>query len=374
MKRTPPFSLLIKPASASCNLRCKYCFYIEHLQYIKKGDSPAMTSETLEKLISTYLSLSMNEYTFAWQGGEPTILGLDFFKKVVELQHTYAPRGAVVTNTIQTNGTLITKPLAEFFAEHNFLIGVSLDGPKPLHDTYRLTASGGPTHSMVMKGISILRTAHAEFNILCLVNAENIKNPRTLYKYFHEKNFRFLQFIPCVEFLPDGRLTSYSITGKQWGEFLCKIFDLWYRKDTKKVSIRHFDAVLNYLVFGRYTQCTMAADCRQYLVVEYDGGIFPCDFFVKKELQLGNIHTSSWEDILHSSLYRAFGERKSRWNIQCSTCEWLPLCHGDCQKMRGPHARPDTLSVLCEGWQMFYRYTAERFKILADSIRQDMNS
>ncbi len=370
MNKIKPFSLLIKPASAACNLRCEYCFYIDHLNYIKEGEKPAMSYKTLEKMISSYMGLPLPEYSFGWQGGEPTIMGLDFFRKVIEFQKQYAPRGAKISNGLQTNATLIDQPMADFFAENNFLVGVSLDGPNKVHNKFRLTIDGKPTHSKVMQGINHLRNAKAEFNILCLVNSENVCKSKELYKYYREKEFNFLQFIPCVEYDKKGNLIHYSITGKQWGKFLCEIFDMWYRKDTRKVSIRHFDSVLNYLVMGRYSECSMDKDCRQYFVVEYDGSIYPCDFFVEKELMLGNVNSNTWEDALASPLYEKFGKKKSNWNSKCSTCKWLKLCHGDCPKMRGPNANPNTLSILCEGWEMFYEHTMDKFEQLVKKIRQ----
>ncbi len=302
MNRVKPFSLLIKPASASCNLRCEYCFYIDHLDYVRPGDKPVMSDNILEKMIKDYMKIPMPEYSFTWQGGEPTILGLGFFKKAVDFQKKHAPPNAVITNALQTNATLIDKPMADFFAKHNFLLGVSLDGPKEFHNKYRLTVSGDPTHNKVMQGIEHLRQAKVEFNILCLVNSDNVKSPGELYKYYRDKGFNFLQFIPCVEYDDKGELTHYSITGVQWGEFLCKIFDMWYRKDSGRVSIRHFDSVLNYLVKGIYTQCTMDRDC---------------------------------------------------------------------QKMRGPNAESGILSALCDGWQMFYKHTIDRFNQLANAIREE---
>ncbi len=374
MNRIKPFSLLVKPASAACNLRCEYCFYIDHLNYIKKDDKPAMSEETLEKMISSYMKLPLPEYSFGWQGGEPTMMGLDFFKKAVEFQKQYAPPNARISNGLQTNATLIDQPMASFFAEHNFLLGVSLDGFREVHNKFRLTIDGKPTHSRVMQGINHLQKAKAEFNILCLVNSENVDKPRELYKYYREKGFNFLQFIPCVEYDEKEGLTHYSITGEQWGQFLCENFDIWFRKDTRRVSIRHFDSVLNYLVMGRYTECTMDKDCRQYFVVEYDGGIYPCDFFVEKDLKLGNIDTTSWEEALTSPIYEEFGKKKSGWNSKCSSCEWLKICHGDCQKMRGPDAMPDTLSTLCEGWKIFYSHTMKRFEQLAQSIKEEIHT
>lgn len=328
-----------------------------------------MSSATLEKMISSYMSLPMPEYSFAWQGGEPTILGIEFFQKAVDLQRRFLPEGSRVNNALQTNATLIDEPLARFFARNNFLIGVSLDGPKKYHDVFRVSAEGSGTHRSVFKGIQNLIEAGAEFNILVLVNSENVKRPKELYRYFRNKGFNFLQFIPCVEFDKNGDLTHYSITGEEWGNFLNEIFDLWYRKDSRKISIRHFDSVLNYLVLGRYTVCTMDRDCRQYFVVEYDGGIFPCDFFVKEELSLGNVNTTSWEDAFNNPLYVDFGKRKMQLNEVCISCKWLSLCNGDCQKMRGPDSNPETLSILCEGWQLFYEHTMERFEKLAAIVR-----
>ncbi len=369
MNKIKPFSLLIKPSSAACNLRCEYCFYIDHLNYIKEGDKPVMSDVVLEKMISSYMKMALPAYNFTWQGGEPTISGLDFFNRAVELQKKYAPPNAKINNSLQTNATLIDQPMAEFFTKYNFLLGVSLDGPKAIHNKFRLTISGKPTHSAVMQGINHLRRAKTEFNILCLVNSENVKTPKELYKYYREKGFSFLQFIPCVEYDERGDLTHYSINGRQWGEFLCEIFDIWYRKDTRRVSIRHFDSVLNYLVMNRYTQCIMDKDCRQYFVVEYDGGIYPCDFYVEKGLKLGSIDTISWDEALTDSIYEDFGKLKGEWNSRCNSCEWLQLCHGDCQKMRGSDNNPGTLSTLCEGWQIFYNHTMEKFEKLAQSIR-----
>ncbi len=331
-----------------------------------------MSIATLEMMISSYMSLDLPEYIFGWQGGEPTIAGLEFFKKAVELQKKYARPNAKISNGLQTNATLVTREMAQFLAEYNFLLGVSLDGPREIHNRFRLTKNGKPTFSKVMQGINNLREAGVEFNILCLVNSGNVEKSKELYKYYREKGFHFLQFIPCVEYNDKGGLIHYSITGRQWGGFLCSLFDIWYRKDTRRISIRHFDSVLNLLVMNQYTQCTMDKDCRQYFVTEYDGAVYPCDFFVEKSLHLGDVHTTSWKEIQTNPLYEKFGKRKSTWNSQCSNCRWLRFCHGDCQKMKGPNAVPDKLSTLCEGWKMFYSHTIERFELLATSIKKEL--
>ncbi len=371
MKQVKPFSLLIKPASAACNLNCGYCFYKNNPDYGGINTKASVSEGTLRKIISEYMKIPMGRYSFLWQGGEPALMGIDFYKTALEIQREFAPANSYIENSIQTNATLIDRATAEFFARNKFLVGVSLDGPRKHHDRFRITAGGEPTHRDVLRGIDFLRGAGAEFNILALVNSDNVKNPAGLYKYFREKKFRYLQFIPCVDFNSDGSLSGYSITGPQWGEFLMGIFEPWYRKDVGKISVRLFDSIINYLLTGIHTDCSLDSDCRQYFAVEYDGNIFPCDFFIKKELCLGNVDTTSMTEALKSRVYREFGERKSVSSRKCSSCKWLPLCNGDCPRTRKQESNGESLSVLCEGWEMFFSRTIERFGYLAESLRNN---
>ncbi len=366
------FPLLIKPASADCNLRCTYCFYIDHLAMNKSigGGEPRMSIGVLEKLVSSYMSLPFNQYIFNWQGGEPTLMGLDFFKEVVQLQKIYGHPGASVGNGLQTNGVLIDDEAARFYNDYNFLLGVSLDGPAVLHDHYRKYLGGKPTHRRVMQGIDHLRKHEVAFNILCLVNDLVVMQPDKVYGYYREKGLNFLQFIPCVEYNSRGEMLPFSITGDQWGKFLCRIFDLWKRKDTRRVSIRLFDSIMNYLVDGTCTSCDMEDNCCQYFVVEYDGGVFPCDFHVREDLQLGNIMDDSWQKLASHPLYREFGKRKRCWPSACDGCDYLPLCHGDCLRMRGVGDDFRDMSVLCEGWKMFYQHSLPTFIQLAEDIKK----
>ena len=368
-----PFSLLIKPASADCNLRCEYCFYIDHLE--KASSTPRMSLETLEVMIKSFMNTNQNkQYSFGWQGGEPTIMGLKFFQKVVELQLKYAPPGSSISNGLQTNGTLITEKFAAFLGEYKFLLGVSLDGPKELHDYYRKTSNQKPTFDLVMNGIDHLKKNNVEFNILTLVNNKTVKKAKEIYNFHKNNQFYFHQYIPCVEFDENGQLRPYSITGKDWGKFLTDLFNEWVREDTKRVSIRLFDSIIEYLVFGRYNVCYMQDSCVQYFVVEYDGGVYPCDFFVQDDLYLGNINTNSWEEIYNSKIYHNFGRQKSNWNNLCNSCQYLSFCHGDCQKMRfGAPNNPKKISSLCQGWKIFYTKTLPRFKIIADNFKEDNN-
>lgn len=366
-----PFSLLIKSASADCNLRCDYCFYIDHLKHEK--DKPRMNLETLEAMIRSYMNTDQNkQYAFGWQGGEPTLMGLDFFKKVVELQLKYAPPGSSISNGLQTNATMITKEFAKFFGEYKFLLGVSLDGPAYLHDYYRKTVGQKPTHALVMRGIERLKQNGVEFNILSLINNLTVKKAIEIYHYLRENGFLFHQYIPCVEFDKNDQLKSYSITGKDWGTFLTELFNEWIKQDVNKVSIRLFDSIMEYLVYGRYNVCYMQDNCVQYFVVEYDGGVYPCDFFVQDNLLLGNINTNSWEELINSQTYQSFGIQKSNWNEECNLCPYLSLCHGDCQKFRyGAPTSPNRLSNLCQGWKMFFTKTLPRFKTIADKFKKE---
>lgn len=367
------FPLLIKPASADCNLRCKYCFYIDHLlQHNNQQKRPRMSEDILEHLVISYMNLPFSEYIFNWQGGEPTLMGIDFFRKAVEFQKIYGNRGVKVGNGLQTNGVLLNDENARFFSEYNFLLGVSLDGPSDIHDAYRKNIGGQATHRKVMRGIDHLRQHNVEFNILCLVNNLVVKQPDKIYRYFRDKGFKYLQFIPCVEYDNQGELRPYAVTAEQWGRFLCRIFDLWMRKDTHRISIRLFDSVLNYLADGIYVSCDMGKNCSQYFVVEYNGDIFPCDFNVKNELKLGNIRTDTWQKISENVLYKDFGKQKSRWNNACSECDYLAFCHGDCQRMRGRD--PNELSSLCRGWKEFYNHSLSGFKKLAEEIKQQRHS
>jgi len=367
-----PFSLLIKPASADCNLRCDYCFYLEHASFYPETKVHRMSDEVLEAMIEAFMSTGQRQYAFGWQGGEPTMMGLDFFKRAVELQKKYGRGGAVVANGLQTNATLIDKEFAEFLAEYHFLVGVSVDGPPEIHNLHRKNAAGEGSHARVMRAIEHLRAANVEFNILILVSDSNVAHAREVYRYLREDGFLFHQYIPCVEFDENGELLPFSITGEQWGEFMCAIYDEWAGRDERKVSIRLFDSILNLLVMGSANICHMGTDCRQYFVVEHNGDVFPCDFFVEKDLYLGNITRDRFEDMGKSPVYEEFGLRKSRWNPECDDCEHLLLCQGDCLKHRFQSAVDSRrMSTLCEGWKMFYDHARAGFESLARNLRRE---
>jgi len=368
-----PFSLLIKPASADCNLRCDYCFYLEKSALYPDSQRHRMAPEVLERLISSYMATNQPEYVFGWQGGEPTLMGVDFFREVTRLQQKYGRPGSVVANGLQTNATLIDDEFAAHLAQYNFLVGVSLDGPPELHDTYRTTASGQGSHAQVLEGIETLKRNGAESNALTLVSSANVGQAREVYHYLCDLGIYYHQYIPCVEFDEQGQPLPWTISGAEWGDFLCQIFDHWYQTDTRRVSLRLFDALLSLLVEGKSTICHLGRNCCQYFVVEYNGDLYPCDFFVEAERKLGNIATDSWEDLLRSSKYLNFGRQKAQWNSKCARCEFLPFCSGDCLKHRlfTDDKNPRTLSWLCEGWRQFYEHTLPQFQQLAWQLREE---
>ncbi len=366
------FSLLIKPSSHGCNLRCKYCFYLKKKEFYNETH-PRMTEEVLDKMISSFLAVDMPSHSFGWQGGEPTTMGLDFFKKVADLQQKYGRNGQPVSNGLQTNGTLINDEWAQHLAKYNFLVGLSIDGPAEIHDANRPTIGGKGSHEFVMRGRDALIRNGVDYNVLTLVNSLNVKDPVKLYKYVRDDlGVDFHQYIECVEFDKKGQLMPYAVSPEQWGEFLCTIFDEWYANDLNRVSIRLFDSILNKLVAGQASSCVFANDCRQYFVVEHNGDVYPCDFFVKPEMKLGNIMEDSWGKLQNSSMYKDFGVAKHQWNSKCDTCPYVSICQGCCQKNRwGAGTESTNLSVLCSGWEIFYGHTLSRFKTLANKIKKE---
>ena len=365
-----PFSLLVKPASFGCNLRCKYCFYLCKEEIF--GKNHKMTDEILEQMIKEFLAVPMPNYSIGWQGGEPTTMGLDFFKTAVKYMQKYGHGGKQVSNGLQTNGTLLDDDWGKFLHQYNFLIGLSIDGPKEIHDLNRLNALGGGSHGDVMRGLDVLKRNKVEHNVLCLVNSANVDKPELVYNYFKDLGLMFHQYIECVEYDEKGDLLPFAVSGKQWGEFLCRLFDEWYKNDCYTVSVRLFDSILFRMVEKQPNVCAMGVNCRQYFVVENNGDIFPCDFFVKPEWKLGNIMTDAWEDMYESQKYIDFGNRKSTWNPECGKCPWLGFCGGCCPKNRPMHGDdPAKMSPLCVGWKMFYEHTFPRFRKLADKIISD---
>ncbi len=367
-----PFSLLIKPSGSDCNVDCSYCFYKSRAAEIGSGRQ-RMSDEVLDTLVKSYLGLRFQMSGFAWQGGEPTLMGLDFFKRAVELQKRYGVSGQEVGNSIQTNGLLLDNPdWCRFLAESKFLVGVSIDGPKHLHDHYRLDLGGHGTWDRVMASIARMQESGVEYNTLTLVNRLTAAHADEIFDFLIGLGIRYLQFIPCVEVNPEsGEIADFSVTPKQYGDFLCRLFDRWMAFGPDKLSIRDFDSILTHCISGRHTICTFDRQCSQYIVVEHQGDVFPCDFFVEPKWRLGNILETPIEQLAACASKKAFARCKSNLATKCLICRHLAACRGGCMKDRAPFD-PDNYgreSYFCESYRQFFDYAMPRFLQTAAQIR-----
>ncbi len=362
-------SLLIKPVSGDCNLHCTYCFYHERPTDPYKAEARhRMSAEVLEALIAQGMRLDPNrrQATFGWQGGEPTLAGLDFFRRAVELQKKYGAPGQVVANGMQTNGLLLTPEWARFLREYAFLVGVSLDGPAPYHDAYRTFINGAPTHARVIEVLRMLRSYHVEFNVLAVVNRLTAEHGAEIYDYFLGEGFTYMQFIPCVERDPaTGRVTEFSVGPEQFGDFLCAVFDRWYNGGNPQASVRDFDAILAAYLGQEAPLCCYQEQCGSYLVVEYNGDVYPCDFLVETSSYVGNILQTPLDRLFESDPVRRFAEGKADPREECLRCAWLALCHQGCPRfLHGPATR----NYLCRAYQRFFAHSQAGFLRLRERI------
>lgn len=365
-----PFTLLIKPSGSDCNIDCKYCFYKNRASEFGKGRQ-RMGDEVLAKLVKDYMQLRFPVVGFAWQGGEPTLMGLDFFRRAVELQKKYGSPGQQISNTLQTNGVLLNDQWCRFFHENKFLLGISIDGPKEYHDHYRVDRSGAGTFDKVMGGIQTCKKHNVEFSALVLLNNKSVQHPDRLFDFLVENDLTYLQFIPCVELDPvTGKLADFSITPSQYGEFLCRIFDRWYDYGPEKLNIRDFDSLVTYYVMGKHTICTYSRQCTGFVVVEHTGDCFACEFFVEPKWHLGNIFETPLANLAAGSKKRAFARAKLNLSNKCLLCSYLDVCRGGCMKDR-IRLNADSQrceSYFCESYKQFFGYTTPKFKQIAAAI------
>lgn len=345
-----PFQLLVKPVSGMCNLRCDYCFYLDVPErcYSNK-ERTVMSIDTLRELVKSYLELGFSPSVFSWQGGEPTLSGLEFFKQAVRFESRFGHKGQRIGNALQTNGTKINRDWAEFLAKYKFLVGLSIDGPKEIHDSAR----GEGTWQQTMDSADLLKKHGVQFNILTVIHQGNMQNARTIYRFHRQQGFQHLQFIPAVDIDPNTReLKDHSVEPRAYGEFLCNLFDEWKKEDNpRQVHIRLFDALFENLAGRQKTSlCSISKACGRYLVVEHNGDIYPCDFFVFPDEHLGNFRDVSWKDLL--SRRSEFEQRKAQTEEECVDCSWWGLCHGGCPKDHLEAAR----TFLCEGYRKFFAH------------------
>lgn len=383
-----PLYVMLKPAGAHCNLACKYCYYLEKNKLYPTAQRHLMSDEMLEQFTREYIEAqTMNQVLFTWHGGEPLLRSIDFYRKAISLQQKYAGDRRI-DNVIQTNGTLLTDEWCEFFAQNHWLVGISIDGPQPDHDHYRLTAAGKPSWKKVMQGIKLLKKHGVEWNAMAVVNAYNVNHPLEFYRFFKENGCQFLQFTPIVERLTrheDGRtlanladkdeisLSEASVAPEQWGYFLCAIFDEWVRKDVGRIFVEIFDCTLANWMGISPGICAYSKECGHAGVMEHNGDVYSCDHFVFPEYKLGNIRDHSLVDMLYGKQQQEFSRLKhSSLPRQCKECDMEFACHGECPKNRFMKDKygDSGLNYLCPGYYHYYQHVAPYM----DYMKQELMS
>jgi uncharacterized protein len=364
------FQLLIKPASGDCNLGCRYCFYRRVAELYPESRTHRMSHQVLERMISAYLAAARHRTAvFAWQGGEPLLAGLDFFIDAFALMARHGRGGQPVANAVQTNGVLIDREWARLFAAYSVLVGVSLDGPREIHDYYRGGAGGG-SFDAVIKGISHLREVGVEFNILTMVTSASAARGPEIYRFLRGEGFTHLQFIPCVEADPQtGQPAPWTVSPEAFGNFLCAVFDAWREEAGRQVSVRLFDAIMEHEIVGHSSLCELDGPCSGYLVIEHNGDVYPCDFFVRPEWRMGNLATDDFEALFGTRQWREFCGQRQANLAACAGCEWLALCRGGCCKDRLVAGGVASRSHLCAGYRRFFAHAEGYLRELARQRR-----
>jgi uncharacterized protein len=363
------FHVMAKPAGARCNLDCEYCFFLKKLQ-LYPNSSFRMSNKLMESYIrQTIESHRVPEVTIAWQGGEPTLMGLNFYRRAVAVEKKYAKPGVKIVNTLQTNGILLDDKWCEFLHKNGFLVGLSIDGPKHLHDKYRKDKAGKSVFSKVVNAVRLLQKHKVEFNILCTVNSANSLYPLKVYRFFRDElKAEYIQFIPVVE--RDNE--SCSVQSEQYGQFLIEIFDEWIERDVGSMFVQMFDGVLAAWLRGYSTLCILRSYCGESVALEHNGDVYSCDHYVEPDYLLGNIAETSLLDLVGSKQQYAFGKMKSdTLPTYCRNCEFLFTCHGGCPKNRiisTPDGEPG-LNWLCSGLKAFFAHTKKPMLMMADLLR-----
>ena len=353
-----PYCIIVKPIGASCNLQCDYCFYLNKKQLYPDVSNFKMDVKVLEAFIKDYINQPSDEIMFIWQGGEPTLSGVEFFKKAIELQNRYSD-GKHIKNSIQTNGTLIDDEWASFFKENKFLVGLSLDGPEDLHNAYRKYKNGEGTFKKVMEALNILHDFNVDFNILCCINDINVNYPKDLYDFFKEYGkTSYWQFIPIVERYNDNSIKPFSVLPESLGNFFVNIFKRWIKRDIGKISIQLFDCAFNIAMGMGPSICIFSEICGFAPALEHNGDLYFCDHFVNRNYFIGNILNQPLEELVYSEKQLNYGKLKSQLPHKCLNCEVKFFCNGECPKNRFININNEEISLnyLCEAYRIFYTY------------------
>ncbi|MEK6645422.1 MAG: anaerobic sulfatase maturase [Candidatus Firestonebacteria bacterium] len=367
------FHIMLKPSGPACNLNCAYCFYLDKRYLYPDTTLFRMSDEVLEEFTKQYItSQEVPEINFAWQGGEPTLMGLDFFERAVSLQRKYLPPRTRIFNSFQTNGILIDENWCKFLRDNNFLVGLSLDGPAQLHNANRMDKGEKTTFDKVLNALKLMQEHNVEFNVLCVVNSVNAKCPVEVYKFFKQQGVKFIQFIPAVYQKSDGTVTDWTVRPLQYGKFLCDIFDEWVKKDVGEIFVQIFDVALGSWLGMEPNLCVFAKSCGKALAMEHNGDLYSCDHFVFKENLLGNILKTSVKELVYSDFQKKFGTDKyDALPEYCKKCSVCFVCNGACPKDRF-RKTPDGeagLNYLCDGYKQFFTHIDKPMQIMADELK-----
>jgi uncharacterized protein len=375
-KNISGFQIFVKPAGALCNLDCRYCYYRDKSNLYPGSSPPQMAEHLLEQYISQHFAASPGPAVdFSWHGGEPTTLGVGFFRKVVDLQRKLKPAGRRVRNGIQTNGVLLDEEFCRFLADEDFQVGLSLDGPAELHDCYRVTRSGQGSHSQTMRAYDLLGKMGIQTDILCVVHSHNVRAPLTVYRFFREIGCKYIGFLPAVEQSREtgNGVSPFTPSADEFGTFLCKIFDEWIGRDGGRIMVQYFEEAARPALGLDHSLCVFRETCGEIPVLEHNGDFFSCDHYVDRSHRLGNIHETALAEMLESEAQRKFGEAKrDALPRYCRDCEVLALCHGHCPKYRfieTPDGFPG-LNYLCPGLKRFFLHSREPLARLVAQQRQ----
>ncbi|TRO52214.1 anaerobic sulfatase maturase [Candidatus Bathyarchaeota archaeon] len=360
VKASHGFQVFVKPTGSICNLGCQYCYYLEKDQLYPEDESFQMPENVLDNYIKQHIEACPDDtISFSWHGGEPTLLGLDFFRRIVELEKKYKPRDKTILNGVQTNGTLLDDELCRFFAKEGFAVGISIDGPKELHDRFRVTKDHRPTFEQVMRGYQLLQKHEVYTDVLCVVNSVNVQHPLEVYRFFKGINAKYITFLPCVDPQPEGGVSDLSVPSEAWGRFLCTVFDEWVREDIGRVKVQIFEEAVRTAFNQEHSLCIFRPTCGDIPVLEHNGDLYSCDHYVAPEHLLGNIKQTPLVELLESPAQEKFGENKQTSLPRiCRECRVLAMCNGECPKNRftdtpdGEHG----LNYLCTGYKLFFTH------------------
>ena len=376
VKASHGFQIFVKPTGSLCNLGCRYCYYLEKDQLYPEDETFRMPETILEDYIVQHIEACPDDViAFSWHGGEPTLLGLEYFQRIVELQRKHKPKNKEILNGVQTNGTLLDDEWCRFLAKEGFAVGISLDGPKELHDRFRVTKDHRSTFEQVMRGYRLLQKHRVYTDVLCVVNSVNVQQPLGVYRFFKQINARYITFLPCVEPQPDSEsgVSDFSVPSDAWGGFLCTVFDEWVRKDIGNVRVQVFEEAIRTAFNQEHSLCIFRPTCGDIPVLEHNGDFYSCDHYVDPEHHIGNIQQTPLVEMLESPPQRSFGESK-RTSLPrfCRECSVLDMCNGECPKNRFIDT-PDGeqgLNYLCTGYKEFFTHSQPFISEVATQWRQ----